>query len=81
MQYDDLTLIKFTDGELETILTKEIENAALNDRKLQERLKVISLMSNEKIILSQKYGQKLNQKIVLLTRILELKRKILILDT
>jgi len=63
MQYDDLTLIKFTDGELETILTKEIENAALNDRKLQERLKVISLMSNEKIILSQKYGQKLNQKI------------------
>ena len=63
MQYDDLTLIKFTDGELEAILTKEIENAALNDRKLQERLKVISLMSNEKIILSQKYGQKLNQKI------------------
>ena len=63
MKYDDLTLIKFTDGELETSLTKEIENAALSDHKLEERLKIISLMSNEKIILAQKYGQKLNQKI------------------
>ena len=62
MKYDDLTLIKFIDGELENTLIKEIENAALVDKNLKERLKIISLMSNDKIILSQKYAQKLKQK-------------------
>ena len=34
MKYDDLSLMKFADGELDSDLSKEIENESLNDKEL-----------------------------------------------
>jgi len=62
MKYDDLTLMKFTDGELDSDLSKEIENESLNDKKLKARLEVLSFMSNDNIIRAEKYGQMLREK-------------------
>jgi len=62
MKYDDLTLMKFADGELDSDLAKEIENESLNDKKLKARLEVLSFMSNDKIIRAEKYGQMLHEK-------------------
>ena len=62
MKYDDLTLMKFTDGELDSDLSKEIENESLNDKELKARLEVLSFMSNDNIIRAEKYGQMLREK-------------------
>ena len=62
MKYDDLTLMKFTDGELDSDLSKEIENESLNDKELKARLEVLSFMSNDNIIRAEKYGQMLSEK-------------------
>ena len=42
MKYDDLTLMKFADGELESNLAKEIEIEILHDEELKARLKVFT---------------------------------------
>ena len=62
MKYDDLTLMKFADGELDSDLSKEIENESLNDKELKARLEVLSFMSNDNIIRAEKYGQMLREK-------------------
>lgn len=62
MKYDDLTLMKFADGELDSDLAKEIENESLNDKELKARLEVLSFMSNDNIIRAEKYGQMLREK-------------------
>ena len=62
MKYDDLTLMKFTDGELDSDLSKEIENESLNNKELKARLEVLSFMSNDNIIRAEKYGQMLREK-------------------
>ena len=61
MKYDDSTLIKFVDNELEDSLMSEIKKEMLVDKDLANRLKVVSLISNDKIIRAQKYGQILLQ--------------------
>jgi hypothetical protein len=40
MKYDDLTLMKFADGELDKGLTAEIESARINDKELQSYIEV-----------------------------------------
>lgn len=62
MKYDDLTLIKFVDNELEDSLMSEIKKEMLVNKDLANRLKVVSLISNDKIIRAQKYGQILLQE-------------------
>ena len=42
MKYDDLTLMKFADGELESDLAKEIEIEILHDEELKARLEVFT---------------------------------------
>ena len=42
MKYDDLTLMKFADGELESNLAKEIEIEILHDEELKARLEVFT---------------------------------------
>ena len=57
MKYDELTLMKFTDGELDESLTAEIEAARIHDKELQSYLEVyettrsalISVHENEEI--------------------------------
>ncbi len=40
MKYDELTLMKFADGELDESLTAEIEAARIHDKELQSHLEV-----------------------------------------
>ena len=61
MKYDDLTLIKFVDNELDDSLMSEIRDEILLDKELGARLNVVSLISNDNIIRAQKYGQTLLQ--------------------
>ena len=61
MKYDDLTLIKFVDNELDDSLMSEIRDEMLLDKELGARLNVVSLISNDNIIRAQKYGQTLLQ--------------------
>ena len=49
MKYDDQTLIKFANDELEIDLAKEIENEILNDEELKARVEVFSFMTYDKI--------------------------------
>ena len=57
MKYDELTLMKFADGELDESLTAEIEAARIHDKELQSYLEVyettrsalISVNENEEI--------------------------------
>ena len=57
MKYDELTLMKFADGELDESLTAEIEAARIHDKELQSYLEVyettrsalISVHENEEI--------------------------------
>ena len=46
MKYDELTLMKFADGELDEVLTAEIESARLNDKELQAYLEVFETTRN-----------------------------------
>ena len=61
MKYDDPTLIKFVDNELDDSLMSEIRDEMLLDKELGARLNVVSLISNDNIIRAQKYGQTLLQ--------------------
>jgi outer membrane phospholipase A len=49
MKYDDSTLIKFVNDELEADQAQEIQNEINNDEELKERVKVFSFMTYEKI--------------------------------
>ena len=62
MKYDDLTLMKFADGELESALAKEIENEILDDEELRVRLEVFTSTTADKIRRAQEYGQMLREK-------------------
>jgi len=62
MKYDDLTLMKFADGELESALVKEIENEILDDEELRARLEVFTSTTADKIRRAQEYGQMLHKK-------------------
>ena len=52
MKYDDLTLIKFVDNELDDSLMSEIRDEMLLDKELGARLNVVSLISNDNMIFS-----------------------------
>ena len=62
MKYDDLTLMKFADGELESALAKEIKNEILDDEELRARLEVFTSTTADKIRRAQEYGQILREK-------------------
>ena len=62
MKYDDLTLMKFADRELESALVKEIENEILDDEELRARLEVFTSTTADKIRRAQEYGQMLHKK-------------------
>ena len=62
MKYDDLTLMKFADGELESALAKEIENEIRDNDELKARLEVFTSTTASKIRLAQEYGRMLRQK-------------------
>jgi len=73
MKYDDITLIKYVNNELEVHLVKELENEINNDEELKKRVKVFKFMTYEKIRhanqiidLIDKNSITLNQRIVLL---------------
>ena len=62
MKYDDLTLMKFADGELDSALVKEIEIEVLNDDELKVRLEVFTSTSSKKIKHAQEYGSMQSDK-------------------
>ena len=62
MKYDDLTLMKFADGELESSLAKEIEIEILDDEELRARLEVFTSTTADKIRRAHEYGQMLREK-------------------
>jgi len=62
MKYDDLTLMKFADGELESSLAKEIEIEILDDEELRARLEVFTSTTADKIRRAYEYGQMLREK-------------------
>ena len=62
MKYDDLTLMKFADGELEIDLAKEIENEILVDEELKARLEIFTSTTANKIRRAQEYGRMLRHK-------------------
>ena len=49
MKYDDITLIKYVNNELEVHLVKELENEINNDEELKKRVKVFKFMTYEKL--------------------------------
>ena len=49
MKYDDITLIKYVNNELEVHLVKELENEINKDEELKQRVKVFKFMTYEKI--------------------------------
>ena len=59
MKYDDLTLMKFADGELDSALIKEIEIQMLSDDELKIRLEVFTSTTSNKIKHAQEYGNML----------------------
>jgi hypothetical protein len=62
MKYDDLTLMKYADGELELDLRNEIEKEILDNEELKARLEVFTSTTANKIRLAQEYGRMLRQK-------------------
>ena len=49
MKYDELTLMRFADGELDETLTLEIENARVLDMELQSYLEVFEATRSDLI--------------------------------
>ena len=62
MKYDDQTLIKFANDELEIDLAKEIENEILVDEELKARLEIFTSTTADKIRRAQEYGRMLRHK-------------------
>ena len=62
MKYDDLTLMKYADGDLELDLRNEIEKEILDNEELKARLEVFKSTTANKIRLAQEYGRMLRQK-------------------